>query len=294
MYGIEFFSIGNYYSMFIVSFVFCQPRYALLRESMLDSLIRARDKFLKPKTGLMFPSHTSLYLAPIFDEEERRLSHKDYNNAMGDWHEFVDSTQSLYGVNMRILEKDFEKEQRDYYLLSSRWAELNPNALLAEPAVIKELDMMICTLNEARGISSGDKNSSFEFNIIADEIVQHNSQSVISGFAMWFTADFKSRTDEGGAMAPEIGNPSYLSTGPENGYTHWGQQVFHFISSIPLIKGEITKMTGSIEMVRTSQNSRLYNCRFKYDSARMKRDEENKCSSVIMKTPLVDLIYKIP
>jgi len=57
--------------------------YALLRESMLDSLIRARDKFLKPKTGLMFPSHTTMYLAPIFDEEERKLSHKDYNNAMG-------------------------------------------------------------------------------------------------------------------------------------------------------------------------------------------------------------------
>jgi hypothetical protein len=57
--------------------------YFLLRESMMDSLIRARDKFLKPKTGLMFPSHTTLYLAPIYDEEERKLSHKDYNNAMG-------------------------------------------------------------------------------------------------------------------------------------------------------------------------------------------------------------------
>jgi len=261
---------------------------------MLDSLIRARDKFLKPKTGLMFPSHTTMYLAPIFDEEERRLSHKDYNNAMGDWHEFVDSTQSLYGVNMKILEKDFEKEQRDYYLLSSRWAELNPNALLAEPVAIKELDMMTCTLHDARGIFAGDKNSSFEFDIVGDEVIQQNSQTVISGFALWFTADFKSRTDEDGFLAPEIINPSYLSTGPENGYTHWGQQVFHFISCIPLIKGEITKMTGTIEMVRTTQNSRLYNCRLKYDSARRKRDEGTNSSSAIMKTPLVDLIYKIP
>ena len=44
--------------------------YFLLRESMLDSLLRARDKFLKLKTGLMFPSHTTMYLAPVEDDEE--------------------------------------------------------------------------------------------------------------------------------------------------------------------------------------------------------------------------------
>jgi len=60
--------------------------YFLLRESMLDSLIRARDKFLKPRAGLMFPSHATMYLAPIFDEEERKLSHREYGNAMGDWY----------------------------------------------------------------------------------------------------------------------------------------------------------------------------------------------------------------
>ena len=36
--------------------------YFLLRESMLDSLLRARDKFLKPG-GLMFPSHATMYVS---------------------------------------------------------------------------------------------------------------------------------------------------------------------------------------------------------------------------------------
>ena len=38
--------------------------YFLLRESMIDSVIVARDKFLKPG-GSLFPSHASMYLAPI-------------------------------------------------------------------------------------------------------------------------------------------------------------------------------------------------------------------------------------
>lgn len=41
----------------------------------------------------------------------------------------------------------------------------------------------------------------------------------VSGFAGWFTADFHG-TDENPCPCPVT-----LSTGPENGYTHWGQQV---------------------------------------------------------------------
>ena len=37
--------------------------YFLLRESMLDTVLHARDKFLKPG-GALYPSHARLYLAP--------------------------------------------------------------------------------------------------------------------------------------------------------------------------------------------------------------------------------------
>lgn len=38
--------------------------YFLLRESMLDSVLIARDRFLKPG-GALYPSHARMFLAPI-------------------------------------------------------------------------------------------------------------------------------------------------------------------------------------------------------------------------------------
>eukprot|EP00540_Astrosyne_radiata_P009554 CAMPEP_0116865172 /NCGR_PEP_ID=MMETSP0418-20121206/25247_1 /TAXON_ID=1158023 /ORGANISM="Astrosyne radiata, Strain 13vi08-1A" /LENGTH=70 /DNA_ID=CAMNT_0004500509 /DNA_START=1 /DNA_END=209 /DNA_ORIENTATION=+ len=70
---------------------------------------------------------------------------------MSDWFEFASSTKGVYGVDMSILESDFEREQREYYLLSSRWSELTPEAVLAEPAIVKSLDMMACSIDDSRG-----------------------------------------------------------------------------------------------------------------------------------------------
>ena len=44
--------------------------YLLLRESMLDSVIRARDKWLK-EDGAMYPSFATMYFAPICFEHDR-------------------------------------------------------------------------------------------------------------------------------------------------------------------------------------------------------------------------------
>lgn len=264
--------------------------YFLLRESMLDSLIIARDKFMKPKTGLMFPSHSTMYIAPIQDEEERNISQGDYNAAMGDWAQFVDATKTTYGVDMSVLGANYEREQKEYFLLSSRWAELPADSVLTEPAVVKTLDMATCTLEDSKGIFIGDGNSDFDFDVVADD---HPTGTVISGFAGWFTTDFKSRTDENGKAAPKVNNPAFLSTAPENGYTHWGQQVFHTLSSVPLIGGQTTRLNGTLEMTRSKENARLYNARIKYSTSRRK-SEEPKDGNLLMKGPQVEHVYQIP
>nr|KYP54986.1 putative protein arginine N-methyltransferase 4.2 [Cajanus cajan] len=88
--------------------------YFLLRESMFDSVIHARDHWLKP-TGVMYPSHARMWMAPI---KTGIGDHKfgDYESTMDDWHNFVDETKAYYGVDMSTLTKPFAEEQRKYYL----------------------------------------------------------------------------------------------------------------------------------------------------------------------------------
>jgi len=263
--------------------------YFLLRESMLDSLIRARDKFLKPKAGLMFPSHTTMYFAPVTDENERKASAQDYGNAMCDWHEFAEGTKNTYGVDMSILEADFNREQKEYYMLSSRWSELTSDAVLGEPSIIKHLDMATCTIEDSRGVSKDAKDSKFEFTVDGS-----SANGPISGFSGWFTADFKSRTDvDGLGAAPVISYPAFLSTGPENGYTHWGQQTFYNPSPIPLLRGETTKIVGYVEMMRTKENSRLYNCRITHSITRRNTDA-GEDGQVLHASHENSVIYQIP
>ena len=45
--------------------------YFLLRESMLDSVLVARDRWLKPG-GVLFPSHATMYCAAASRASERR------------------------------------------------------------------------------------------------------------------------------------------------------------------------------------------------------------------------------
>lgn len=261
--------------------------YFLLRESMMDSLVRARDKFLKPATGLMLPSHTTMYLAPVQDDEERKAGLNEYSATISDWTDFQETTMQVYGVDMDILGKDFDREQKEYFLWSSRWRELPDEAVLAEPKAIKIVDMMTCTIEDSKGIALGDEMAKFDFYIDGAR-----NQGPVSGFAGWFTADFKSRTDEGGANAPKLLNPSFLSTGPENGYTHWGQQVFYFHSGIPLLPGETTRIIGDMEMYRTKENARLYHCKIRFTAERKKTKDPD--GRVLNKSVLNEQVYLIP
>jgi protein arginine N-methyltransferase 1 len=262
--------------------------YFLLRESMLDSVIRARDKFLKKKTGLMFPSHTTMYVAPVCDEQDRKANQNEHSGAMADWNDFTQTTSQVYGVDMDVLTKHYEREQKEYYLLSSRWRELHSDDLLAEPAMVKHLDMITCTIQDAKGLFASEENAKFDFEVHGDQ-----NHGPISGLAGWFTADFQSRTDAAGVDAPKLQHPAFLSTGPEDGYTHWGQQVFYFLASYPLLKGETTRIQGQLEMTRTKENTRLYNCRITYNISR-RRSDEKQDGDVLMKSAQIEQVYQIP
>ena len=75
--------------------------------------------------------------------------------------------------------------------------------------------------------------------------------------------------------------------------THWGQQVFHLPSAIPLLADQTTRLNGTLEMHRTKESARLYNCRFRYVSSRRKTGSD-KDGAVLMKGKSEELVYQIP
>ncbi|KAN0109741.1 protein arginine N-methyltransferase [Russula decolorans] len=56
--------------------------YFLLYESMLDTVLEARDRYLKPG-GLIFPDHATLYVAAIEDQEYKEEKINFWDNVYG-------------------------------------------------------------------------------------------------------------------------------------------------------------------------------------------------------------------
>ena len=243
--------------------------YYLLRESMLDSVIRARNKWMKPE-GSMFPSHATMYWAAISSEEDREGKFKDYTGSMREWEQFGKDMKSKYSIDCTAISKSYEKEQIDYYIYSSLWTELRVENVIGQPVVVKRLDLNTCTLVDAVGVSKTPYSIKMPFPITISGISLPNTPSMPTyqpvfvipvvvnsfppisiftycythvtlrldalinfrfqnyralGFAGWFTVDFN-----GSVLTPATRRVT-LSTGPEAGYTHWGQQVRHNTSS---------------------------------------------------------------
>ncbi|WOK97941.1 protein arginine N-methyltransferase PRMT10 [Canna indica] len=218
--------------------------YFLLRESMFDSVICARDRWLKPD-GVMYPSHARMWIAPIRSGlGDQKMN--DFESAMRDWHCFVEDTENNYGVNMNILTKPFQEEHEKYYLKTSLWSNLHPDQLIGTAAVIKEIDCLTASVDEIRVVTS-----KFSLPINMD-------RTRLSALAGWFDVHFR------GNKQNPAKNEIELTTAPsvENS-THWGQQVFMLHPVLRVNEGD--ELLISFSMHRSKENHRLMNVGLSYE-----------------------------
>lgn len=210
--------------------------YFLVRESMFDSVIVARDRFLKPD-GKMYPSHARMWFAPIKSGiGETRV--QDYEHSMADWSVFSQDTLDEFGVDMRALSDAYDKEQRKYFLQTACWNTLYPNQVMGVPALVKEMDCKTATLEDISTVSSDFSMPVFP------------SSSEINGFAGWFDVQFKGCKEDPADVDVE------LTTAPSvERSTHWGQQVF--IVQPGLAVGNGDEVVGNLTLTRASRNHRL-------------------------------------
>ena len=211
--------------------------YFLLRESMLDSVLVARDRFLRPG-GAMYPSHARVLLAAARSPLAAQRG-ADLAAAMAGWAEFEGDMESFYGVDMSCLAEDFRKENKEYFCGTSAWADVHPSQLLGPPAVARAYDLRTLSLEELKAP------------LLAKFSVEVAESGAVEAFCGFFDVDFRGGAD-GPADAPVV-----LTTAPDpTGSTHWGQQVFALAPPFAAAAGD--RIECDFEMRRREDNHRLF------------------------------------
>ncbi|XP_038054564.1 protein arginine N-methyltransferase 6-like isoform X2 [Patiria miniata] len=201
----------------------------LLYESMLNSVIYARDKWLK-KGGIILPSKASLYLAPITNEEI-------YKERIDFWSE----VKSKYRLNMDCM-IPYAKE---CIFGSVQIEDVIGSDLIAHEREVATIDISTITEQELQSIQG-----SFDFKCFGI--------SKFCGFAAWFTVTFDDIQDR---------DPVTISTSPYKHPTHWKQSVLYLPE--PVSVEQDTEMKGLITLSPGMTNSRYLDVALQYTVGEM-------------------------
>ncbi|XP_058097814.1 probable protein arginine N-methyltransferase 6 isoform X3 [Magnolia sinica] len=108
--------------------------YMLLYESMLGSVVTARDRWLKPG-GLILPSHATLFMAPVTNSER--------------YSESIDFWRNVYGIDMSAmlpLAKQCAFEEPSVETISGE-------NVLTWPCAVKHVDCYTVTIQELESVT---------------------------------------------------------------------------------------------------------------------------------------------
>lgn len=237
--------------------------YFLLRESMFDTILFARDKYLKPG-GAIYPSHCRLFIAPM-NTKAAEKKYQEFKESLEGWDDFCRATAETYGVDLSCLTDDYEREQKGYFLQTALWSEVrlhplpslasipfqeenvnptsqvNPSQLLGPSFMIKDMDLHKVFLEDVQGV-----NSWFRFKLRGGG----TEGTTVNAFCGWFDVHFR------GSEGSPVDSPIEMTTAPEyNHCTHWGQQAFLIDPPIESRDGDV--LEGRISVKKHRENKRL-------------------------------------
>lgn len=202
--------------------------YFLVFESMLNSVIVARDRFLKD-SGSMFPRHAKLHLGlfhwPQMIEEK------------------VEFWDNVYGFDLSDIKPLAMKSICHEPVVDGLTLENE----MTDSVVIKQIDCQSVTADE---LSAWNCKFSLKTNIAGDCL----------GYFAWFDVEFPCSAEVPMKPLPDIkaGLPAakrrkpdqcsgiVLSTAPDKEETHWGQTLFYFKEPLRLQQDD--EVVGCIEV----------------------------------------------
>ena len=195
--------------------------YGLFFESMLDTVLYARDKYLKPD-GALLPDVCCIKIAGFTKQ------------ATVDF----DFWNDVYGFSM----KEVAVQQLDHALATAVVKHIEGEHIGTTETEILRLDLCKC--------SAKDTEFSAEFKLDALKEATTDQPQTIYGIALWFDTEFTSR------FCRE--NPVILSTSPKEPKTHWVQTALHFPEPVVLDNAATSGIKGRISMAKSKEHVRGY------------------------------------
>ncbi|KAH6679605.1 putative ribosomal protein arginine N-methytransferase rmt3 [Halenospora varia] len=203
--------------------------YCLLYEAMLDSVIWARDKYLKPD-GLMVPSHMNMWVAPVADP--------DYvADHIAFW-------RDVYGFDMKAMQAGIHDE--------AQVLDMPAKTLCADPFPFLQLSLHTTTV----------KDLTFKRKWQAK---LKQDIDALDGFIIWFDSFFMPSREDAvpeDARAEEwtkAGKKGIaFTTGPGGKCTHWKQGVMLLDNTKEkaVSRKEGAEVSGELEYTVPEENSR--------------------------------------
>lgn len=211
--------------------------YLLLRESMLDSVLVARDRFLKPG-GTLYPSHAALYLAPVGPNKNLREKWENWNGEVERWESFAARMSEWYEADYSVMKDQFMIEQRKYYLETACFANLLPKQVVGNGRPILSLDLHTLTVEDLTHPAPQTCS------------VRIDKAGPVEGFTGYFDTWFR------GSKENPVEEEVKLTTAPTSDvHTHWGQQLFGFYPPMQAEVGDVLEC--EVMVARQKKNHRL-------------------------------------
>lgn len=222
--------------------------YFLLRESMVGSILVARDKYLKHE-GVMYPSEARLLVAPLHSPSFREKKAVEHEEVLANWDALAQETSQRYSLDLGALRASYEKEGLNYMYNQAFQGHVPGDVLAGEGVPVLEVDMKTVTSSELFGWKSAVTLRRFE------------PERPVHAICGWFDVRFCSEPQDGGEGGDGDDSACVeLDTSPNKPGTHWGQSVF-------LLEEELIESDIEVSLKQSRKNHHDINVTFGYAAA---------------------------
>jgi protein arginine N-methyltransferase 3 len=202
--------------------------YFLLFEAMLDSVLVARDRWLKPETGIMAPSQTRILMAALDDEDLK-------NDRVNFWND-------VYGFKMSAMKEPTLNEAVVDFIKAS--------SVCSDVVILKDLPLQTITIKQLDFVS--------RFEVV---VQRDGSVNAFGGwFDTWFTRDGHDIPKD--QQMQKVEGETFMTTSPFGEDTHWKQTTFILENPLAVKKGD--RIQGVFTCHKGTDNPRELECEIEY------------------------------